>query len=100
VKSLMERMTIRTDASLNKYTPGSFPCVLQLTTVNGESRTVEVFYPKGHPKNRMSSAEVESKFRGCARTVLSEAQQTKIISLVHDLEGLASVAELTSHLAL
>jgi 2-methylcitrate dehydratase len=99
VKSLMERMRIRTDASLNKYTPGSFPCVLELTTMNGESRTVEVFYPKGHPKNRMSSAEVEGKFRGCARAVLSEAQQTKIISLVHDLEKLSSVAELMAELA-
>jgi 2-methylcitrate dehydratase PrpD len=95
----MERMTIRTDASLNKYTPGSFPCVLQLTTVNGESRTVEVFYPKGHPKNRMSSAEVEGKFRGCTRAALSEAQQTKIISLVHDLEKLTNVSELVNHLA-
>jgi 2-methylcitrate dehydratase len=99
VKSLMERMTIRNDASLNKYTPGSFPCVLQLTTVNGESCTVEVFYPKGHPKNRMSSAELEGKFRGCARDALSEAQQTKIISLVHDLEKLTNVAELMNHLA-
>ena len=99
VKSLMERMTIHTDASLNKYTPGSFPCVLQLTTVNGESRTVEVFYPKGHPKNRMSSAEVEGKFRGCTRAVLSEAQQKKIISLVHDLEKLSSVNELMAELA-
>ena len=100
VKSLMERMTIRTDASLNKYTPGSFPCVLQLTTANGESRTVEVFYPKGHPKNRMSSTEVEGKFRGCARGVISEAQQNKIISLVRDLEKLNSVDELMNHLAL
>jgi 2-methylcitrate dehydratase len=100
MKSLMERMTIRTDASLNKYTPGSFPCVLQLTTVNGENRTVEVFYPKGHPKNRMSSAEVENKFRGCTRAVLSEAPQTKIISLVNDLEKLSSVDELMNHLAL
>jgi 2-methylcitrate dehydratase len=100
VKSLMERMTIRTDPSLNQYTPGSFPCVLQLTTVNGESRTVEVFYPKGHPKNRMSPAEVESKFRGCARRVLSESQQNKIISLVHDLEKLENVADLMHALAL
>jgi 2-methylcitrate dehydratase len=99
VKSLMERMTIRTDPSLNQYTPGSFPCVLQLTTVNGESRTVEVFYPKGHPKNRMSPAEVESKFRGCARRVLSESQQNKIISLVHDLEKLENVADLMHALA-
>jgi 2-methylcitrate dehydratase len=100
MKLLMERMTIRTDASLNKYTPGSFPCVLQLTTVNGENRTVEVFYPKGHPKNRMSSAELEGKFRGCARGVLSEAQQNKIISLVNDLEKLTNVSELMNHLAL
>jgi 2-methylcitrate dehydratase len=99
VKSLMERMTIRTDASLNKYTPGSFPCVLQLTTMSGENRTVEVFYPKGHPKNRMSSAEVEGKFRACARGVLSEAQQTKIISLVNDLEKLENIAELMHVLA-
>jgi 2-methylcitrate dehydratase len=100
MKSLMERMTIRTDASLNKYTPGSFPCVLQIDTANGESRTVEVFYPKGHPKNRMSSVEVESKFRGCARSVLSAAEQNKVISLVHDLEKLKSVDELMNHLAL
>ena len=100
MKSLMERMTIRTDAGLNKYTPGSFPCVLQLTTMSGESRTVEVFYPKGHPKNRMSSAELEGKFRGCTRTVLSEAEQTKIISLVHDLEQMSNVGELLNHLAL
>jgi 2-methylcitrate dehydratase len=99
MKSLMERMTIRNDASLNKYTPGSFPCVLQLTTVNGESRTVEVFYHKGHPKNRMSSAEVEGKFRGCARSALSEAQQTKIISLVHGLEKLENVTDLMHALA-
>jgi 2-methylcitrate dehydratase len=99
VKSLMERMTIRTDASLNKYTPGSFPCVLQFATVNGENRIVEVFYPKGHPKNRMSPAEVEGKFQGCARGVLSEAQQTKIILLVRDLEKLNSVNELMSDLA-
>jgi 2-methylcitrate dehydratase len=100
VKSLMERMTIRTDASLNKYTPGSFPCVLQLTRVNGENHTVEVFYPKGHPKNRMSSAEVEGKFRGCTRGVLSEAQQTRIISLANNLEKLENVGELMNHLAI
>jgi 2-methylcitrate dehydratase len=100
MKSLMERMTIRTDASLNKYTPGSFPCVLQLTTVNGENHTVEVFHPKGHPKNRMSSAEVEGKFHGCSRGVFSEAQQTRIISLVRGLEQLDNVAELMSHLSL
>ena len=99
ITTLMERMTIRTDASLNKYTPESFPCVLELTTAIGEKRTLEVFYPKGHPKNRMSSVEVERKFRSCARGLLSEAQQTKIISVAHDLEKLQNIAELMQALA-
>jgi len=100
MKSLMERMTILTDPALNPYTPGSFPCVLHATMANGESRRVEVPYPKGHPKNRMSPAEVEEKFRGCTRKALTAAQQTKIIALVHDLEKLGSVSELMNHLAL
>jgi 2-methylcitrate dehydratase len=100
VTALMERMTIRTDASLNKYTPESFPCTLHIATANGENRTVEVFYHKGHAKNRMSPAEVEGKFRACARGVWSEAQQTKVISLVRDLEKLKNVSELMTHLAL
>jgi 2-methylcitrate dehydratase len=99
VTTLMERMTIRTDASLNKYTPESFPCVLQITTASGEKRAVEVFYHKGHAKNRMSLVEVEGKFRACARGVLSEAQQTKVISLVRDLEKLKNVSELMGQLS-
>jgi 2-methylcitrate dehydratase len=100
IRTLMERTTIRTDASLNKYTPESFPCVLRIATASGDNHAVEVFYHKGHAKNRMSPTEIEGKFRACARGVLSEAQQTKIISLVHDLEKLTNVAELMNHLAL
>jgi 2-methylcitrate dehydratase PrpD len=74
--------------------------VLQIAVANGENHAVEVFYHKGHAKNRMSPAEVEGKFRACARGVLSEAQQTRIISLVRDLEKLENIAELMSHLAL
>ena len=61
---------------------------------------MEFFYPKGHPKNRMSPAEVEEKFRGCTRKVLTSAQQTKIIALVHGLEKLRSINELMNQLAL
>jgi 2-methylcitrate dehydratase len=100
VKTLMERMRIRTDSSLNAYTPGSYPCVAQLNGIDGQSRTVDVFYPKGHPRNRMSPSEVEDKFRGCTRALLSEAQQSEIIGLVQRLESLASINELMGAVAL
>jgi 2-methylcitrate dehydratase len=94
IKALMERISIHTDAALNGYAPGTYPCSVQLISQTSKSHGVEVFYPKGHPKNRMAPSEVEAKFRGCTRSVLSEAEQHAMISLVYDLENVRSVSEL------
>ena len=94
----MARVSVRTDASLNKYTPGSYPAVVKLILQSGESREVEVIFPKGHPNNRMSPAEVEDKFRACARDRVPPARQEKIIEKARELEKLASVAEFMSDL--
>jgi len=99
MREAMARVSVRTDASLNKYTPGSYPAVVKLTLHSGESREVEVIFPKGHPNNRMSSAEVEAKFRACARATLPSARQEKVIEKARELERLASVVELMSDLA-
>src|ERR1051325_5621645 len=94
----MARVSIRTDTSLNKHTPGSYPAVVKLILQSGESREVEVIFPKGHPNNRMSPAEVEDKFRACARDRVPPARQEKIIEKARELEKLASVAEFMSDL--
>ena len=99
MRDVMSRVSVRTDASLNKYTPGSYPAVVKLILKNGESREVEVIFPKGHPNNRMSAAEVEAKFCACARGRASSARQEKIIRKARELQKLASVAELMNDLA-
>lgn len=95
----MARVSVRTDPRLNKYTPGSYPAVVKLILQGGESREVEVIFPKGHPNNPMSPAEIEAKFRACARRKLSSARQDKVIGKARELEKLASVAELMDDLA-
>ncbi len=99
MREAMARVSVRTDASLNKYTPGSYPAVVKLILQSGESREVEVIFPKGHPNNRMSPAEVEAKFRACARGRVPSARQEKVIGKARELEKLASVAELMNDLA-
>src|SRR4026209_615879 len=99
MREAMARVSVRTDASLNKHTPGSYPAVVKLILQSGESREVEVIFPKGHPNNRMSPAEVEAKFRACARGRIPAARQEKIIGKARELEKLASVAELMNDLA-
>jgi 2-methylcitrate dehydratase len=99
MREAMARVSVRTDASLNKYTPGSYPAVVKLILQSGESREAEVIFPKGHPNNRMSAAEVEAKFRACARGRVVPARQEKIIEQARELQKLASVAELMKDLA-
>lgn len=99
MKEAMARVTVRADASLNKYTPGSYPAVVKLISKNGASRQVEVAFPKGHPNNPMAPAEVEAKFRACARGRLSVARQDEIIGKARELDKLASMTELMQTLA-
>ena len=47
----------------------------------------------------MSPAEVEAKFRACARARMPSARQEKVIGKARELEKLASVAELMNDLA-
>jgi 2-methylcitrate dehydratase len=98
MREAMARVSVRTDARLNKYTPGSYPAVVKLILQSGESREVEVIFPKGHPRNPMSPAEVEAKFRACARGRVPPARQERIIGKARELEKLESVAELMNDL--
>jgi 2-methylcitrate dehydratase len=99
MRDAMARVSVRTDATLNKYTPGSYPAVVKLTLRSGESREVEVIFPKGHPNNRMSPAEVEAKFRACARERVPVVRQDEIIAKTRQLEKLGSVTDLMNDLA-
>jgi 2-methylcitrate dehydratase len=72
---------------------------VKLILQSGESREAEVVFPKGHPNNRMSPAEVDAKFRSCARARMASARQDKIIGKARELEKLKSVAELMNELA-
>jgi len=99
MREAMARVSVRADPRLNTHTPGSYPAVVKLILQSGESREVEVIFPKGHPKNPMSTAEVEAKFRACARGKLPSARQDKIVGKARELEKLASVADLMNDLA-
>lgn len=99
MREAMARVSVRVDPNLNKYTPGSYPAVVKLILQSGESREVEMIFPKGHPNNPMSAAEVEAKFRRCAREKLPSARQDKIIARARELEKLGSMTDLMNDLA-
>lgn len=98
MKAMMERISIRADDRLNVHVPGTFPCVLELTTQNGEIKTVEMIHAPGSVKNRMTQAEVEAKFRNSCGVALPKTQQDDVIRQVMNLEKLDSVVALMKNL--
>jgi len=98
MKAMMERIAIAADDRLNVHVPGTYPCVLEITTRTGEKRTVEMIHAPGSVKNRMTQAQVEAKFRDSCGAALPKARQDEAIGQVMNLERLDSVAALMKSL--
>lgn len=56
-------------------------------------------WPEGYPQNRLSQAELETKFLGLAATVLDRQSAGRIIDSVGQLECVSSLDELCDLLA-
>lgn len=57
-------------------------------------------YPKGHPKNGFTDAEVEAKFLRLASPLLSEARCKKFFEWAWHLEEAAAIGEIFSLVAI
>ena len=91
IRAIMERITVETDPSLNMYIPASFPAVIRITKTDHTSRTIEVPYAPGHPRNRLTAAGVAAKFHGCAEGTVSESLRKAIVSEVQGLDVLPNL---------
>ena len=65
---------------------------------DGKTLTSRCEHPRGSPKNPLSRAQIETKFRSYAKGVLSDAQGEAVIAAVNRLENLASARELMDQL--
>ena len=71
---------------------GAAPCAVDVK--DGRTYRCEVTYPKGHPRNPMTDAEIVDKFRSMAVKVMDEKQVTKVVRTVFELERLEDIQTL------
>jgi 2-methylcitrate dehydratase PrpD len=67
---------------------------VNITTTDGRQLSKQLDYPKGDPRNPLSDAEIEEKFRALAEGVLSAKAQSKLIDAIWNLEKCVSVSKL------
>ncbi len=74
--------------------PAEQPCKVVIRTVDGKSLEKERAYPKGDPRDQLSTEELKRKFTVLAEEVLSEPQQERAFERIYDLENVESISDL------
>lgn len=97
---LMAKITLREDPEFTKQYPQKWSCRVVAETFSGARHEVHVAYPKGHPANPFSDAEVEDKFLRLAESSLGRSRCQKFIDWAWRLEQAEEIRELFPLLAI
>lgn len=85
----LERVELVADAALS-----GVQAIVDVEMTSGAVFTARCDEPKGTPKNRMTRAEIETKFRKGAKGRLGDAQMASVLDTLTRLEELQSVRAL------
>lgn len=91
---LLSRVEVRADAELSSRYPAGTPNRVVVTTTAGRSTAREVEFPRGHPGNPMTDAELEGKFERLARGKISARRQEKVLGRLWALEAESDLGSL------
>ncbi|WP_433502918.1 MmgE/PrpD family protein [Pseudonocardia halophobica] len=98
LRALMAKMTITENPRYTEAYSESTFFHIKATLRTGEHHVAEIRYPKGHPKNPMTDAEVEEKFRHQAAPLMGAEQMDALLDRCWSLEdarGLGEIMALT-----
>ena len=94
IRAQLNKVEVVADPEIEKVFPALQRVIVNITTTDGRKFSKQLDYPKGDPRNPLTDAEIEEKFRALAEGVLSAKAQQKLIDAIWNLENCASVSKL------
>ena len=91
--ALLQQPAVVSDPALSAAYPGAIANIVEVKTAE-RVYTERVDHPKGHPKNPLTDAEVEEKFRRLAAPLIPEREVEKILEQLWNLEKVKSIRDL------
>ncbi len=92
--ALIDRMNVEADAEYTSRYPDEINCRIEVTTTSGKQLSAHTAYPKGHPRNPMTDAEIDAKFRSLSAELLTPQQCDRALNLLWYLEDQPNLGEL------
>src|SRR5271166_3645960 len=94
IRAQLKKVEVVADPQIEKVFPALQRVIVNITTTDGRTFSKQLDYPKGDPRNPLSDAEIEEKFRALAEGVLSPGAQKKLKDAIWDLDNSHSVCKL------
>ena len=94
IRAQLKKVEVVADPEIEKVFPALQRVIVNITAIDGRKFSKQLDYPKGDPRNPLSDAEIEEKFRTLAEGVLSAKAQDKLIDAISNLENCGSVSKL------
>src|SRR5207247_4232572 len=82
LRPLMNRIRVAESSEFTRHFPQELQSRIDVVTRSGQRFTEQATYPKGHARNPMTDADVETKFRDLSVDVLGDA---RVNAAVHAL---------------
>ena len=98
VRALMPRVTMRVDPTFDGTAPPLTQSRVTVHLRDGRTFVHEANGARGYPEQPASDEELTTKFRSCARRVLSDDQAGQALKALQMIDDLANVRELTDRL--
>lgn len=74
--------------------PAEQPCRVVIKTVDGRKFERERSFPKGDPRDKLTTEELKQKFNSLACDVLGEKEQEQVFETIYSLESVEKVSDL------
>jgi 2-methylcitrate dehydratase len=94
IRAQLKKVEVVADPEIEKVFPALQRVIVNITANDGRTFSKQLDYPKGDPRNPLSDAEIEEKFRALAEGVLSKKAQDKLVAAIWNLEKCTSVSKL------
>ncbi len=91
--ALMQKVTVAEDPDISARFPQSWSTRIRVRHGAGDETTHEVRHPKGHIRDPLSDAELETKFRGMFRGFGGDAQCHAVLDALWQFEHAHDVAD-------
>src|SRR5207302_11022838 len=91
---LVEKVQVLRDPDLSARYPEGIPNRITILTKSGGTHVKEVTFPRGHARNPMTDAEVETKFRALAGPILPEERIIEALDRLWNLDSETDIGSL------